>query len=368
MKKLLLKVRPGSAGAAFATAILCLSAGNAQALFAQGCNCGAISAFHSQTRAHTTRATTDAARDIVSALQKQSQQNSQYLDRQVEARKRIADGEAQNAALRLRDMFRAEAEGRRFDPNPDFCLLMDMSDARPSGASAAATGRAISNSVAVWNYGMRPAVKEGGVRLSAWLARERDELRNAGGSADATTDWSWVVRNPTAPILDADAARAAARLISNTVNPVPPKPLTENDLSTPAGLSEAVWRRSTQARNQAAAAAVEAAMQLRIPKLPSEPYRTMASRAGYSRTIPETVSELQALEIRVASYYSPDTDVLVERHSKSERALLQDLIDLQSINARMRYLNLELATRLAVANAAMLGIMTDGIASNLRPH
>ena len=368
MKHLHPIVRPSAAGAAVAAAMLCLSAVNANALSARGCNCGAISAFHSESRAHTTRATTAAAREIVSGLQKQAQQNSRHLDRQVEARKRIADGESQNAALRLRDMFRAEAEGRSFDPNPDFCLLMDMSDARPSGSSAAATGRAISNSVADWNYGVGPTVKDGGVRLSAWLAKERDELRNAGGSEDATTDWNWIVRDPTAPILDAEAARAATRLISNTVNPVPPKPLTDEELLTPAGLSEAVWRRSTQARNQAAAAAVEAAMQLRIPKLPSEPYRTMASRTDYSRTIPETVSELQALEIRVASYFSPDTDVLVERHSKSERALLQDLIDLQSINARMRYLNLELAARLAVANAAMLGIMTDGIASNLRPH
>lgn len=345
----------------------CIPASQADALLG-GCPCGAVSSLHGETRAHTTRATTQAAREVVAALQEQTKQNSRYLDRQVEAHKRIADGEAQNAALRLRDMFRAEAEGRQFDPNPDFCLLMDASEHTQPGGVAEQSRTAISESVANWSNGAAQPVREGGIGMAAWLAREREELAQIGGTSDATSDWSWVFNTPTIPASDQDGRRALARLLSNLVDPHPPKPLTADDLRTPAGLSEAARRRSIDARNQAALAAAEFAVRLRLPDMPAEAFKRIAARSRYSEPIPDFISELQALDIRTAAYFIPDADTLELRHSKTERALLQDLLDLQAINARINYLDLEAAARTAVVVAAIVGILTDGAASNLQPQ
>ena len=101
-----------------------LSAAAVEAQFA-GCRCGAIQAMHGVTREHVTYEATEAARHIIEALRLQTQQNSSYLDRQVEAAERIADGTSQNEARLLRSQIRAEAESGRFDPNPDFCLILD---------------------------------------------------------------------------------------------------------------------------------------------------------------------------------------------------------------------------------------------------
>ena len=343
----------------------CIPASQADALLG-GCPCGVVSSLHGETRSHTTRATTQAAREVVAALQEQTKQNSRYLDRQVEAHKRIADGEAQNAALRLRDMFRAEAESRQFDPNPDFCLLMDASEHGQPGGVARQSRAAISESVADWTKGDAQPVREGGIRMAAWLAREREELAQIGGSEDATSDWNWVFNLPTAPATDPDGRRALARLLSNLVDPHPPKPLTADDLQTPAGLSEAARRHSIDARNGAALAAAEFAVRLRLPDTPSEAFKRIAGRSRYAEPIPDLISELQALDIRTSAYFIPDADTLELRHSKTERALLQDLVDIHAINARINYLDLEASARTAVAVAAIVGILTDGAASNLQ--
>ena len=78
------------------------------------------------------------------------------------------------------------------------------------------------------------------------------------------------------------------------------------------------------------------------------------------------ISELQALDIRTAAYFVPTSDALELRHIKTEAALLQDLIDLQSINARIALHRLEQESRNAVVLAAILGIMTDGTTANLQ--
>lgn len=334
--------------------------------FSPGCPCGAVQGMHSQTRQHVSRETTETARQIVGALREHSGQNSRYLDRQVEAIKRIADGQEQNSSLRLRDRFRAEAESGRFDPNSDFCLLMDISGESGGNSLRSANGpRDVVRGASDWMSGAVVPVQEHGVKMAAYLAAEREELKNAGGAKDATTDWKLVTGHPTIPLDDLRVQNALARLVSNTIDPFPSRPLTEQDLRTPAGLSEAARRRATEARNHAAMAAIELALELGNPVLPSDPYRRIAARSHYAADIPDMISELQRLDIRVASYDVPTEDTLEERHRKNERALLQDLIDIQSLSARLNFHRLQQESRNSVVLAAILGVMTDGTTTTL---
>ncbi len=347
-----------------AAAFLALT-GQANAQFA-GCRCGAIRAMHGDTRSHVTEETSEAAHHVVEAMRAQTRQTSRHLDRQVEAAERIADAASQNRAQLERHRARAEAESGRLDPNPDFCLILDTALAPELPAdSDIPTASAAVRAAAAWSRGEAEPVAVNGLRMAAYLVREREEIQNAGGAADATTEWSVPLNQRTLDLSDELTRRALPRLIANTVDPYPPKPLTDENLRTPAGVSEAVRRRAAEARNQAAISAIELSLRLASPSLPAAPYRTIAERTRYGAEIPDVISELQALEIRAAAYYSPDAETLEIRHSKTERALLQDLIDLLSLNTRIAHLRLEQERRAAVLQAALLGLLTDGTASDL---
>ena len=333
-----------------------------------GCPCSAVGAAHAQTRGHVTDETTRAAGSIIQALREQTRQTSQHLDRQVEADRRIADGADQNATMRLRERFRAEAESGRFDPNPDFCLLLDIADdAIDAVPPALLVGDAIASDINDWSLGRDPAVKANGVRLAAYLQAEHDSLAGLGGIADPTTDWTLLTGSATAEFSDPAVRKAVARLIANTINPFPPAPLSDDVVGTPAGLSEAAIRRATEAREQAAVNAILPMIDLAAPDEPSDAYRVIAARSRYREDIPDIISELQRLDIRTQAYYAPLPAALEERHGKGERALLQDVLDIQSLQARLSYLRLAQEMRIAILLAAMLGIMTDGTRSDLPP-
>ena len=341
-------------------------AGEGHALLAPGCQCGVISGYHKDTREHVTEETTEAARQIVGALRRQSEQNSNYLDRQVEASRRIADGEAQNEARLARSIIRAEAESGDYDPNPDYCLQLDSAlQPRLPDRNLIGGLDGVTESATNWTIGNSPAVRENGVAMARWLSEERSRLRNAGGARDATTDWEFALESETLPIEQTEYRQALTRLIANTIDPFPSRPLFETDLQTPAGLAESVRRQTTEARNRAAISSISAVLQLAEPTIPAGPIRGIANRSRREFELPDLVSELQALEVRIAAYNEPSTDSLLVRHSKTERALLQDIIDLQAVNARLAYLRLVQESRNAVVFAAILGIMTDGTTASL---
>ncbi|MCE2523713.1 MAG: hypothetical protein J4F49_10940 [Rhodobacteraceae bacterium] len=341
----------------------------AHSQLAGGCRCGAISGFHSETRRHVSEETTEAADEIVRALKSQSQQNSGYLDRQVEADRRIADGEAQNAARLARSLIRAEAESGRHDPNPDFCLLMDsaLEPVLPERHHVSGID-GITGAATDWSVGRAPVVRENGVRMAAWLAEERERLKDVGGARDATTDWEFALNRKTLPLDDPAFREALSRLVANTVDPFPSRPLTESDLKTPAGLAEAVRRGAAEARNRAAIAAVGTMLKLSEPAYPASPYRKIVAQSRSPQEIPDVLGELQALDIRIAAYSEPSAATLNRRHSKTEKALLQDLIDIQSLNARISHLRLIQEAGNTVVLAAILGILTDGATANLIPQ
>ena len=333
-----------------------------------GCDCATISRLHGGTRSHVTRQTRDAANTVVEGLRNHSRQTSRHLDRQVEAMKRIADGQEQNAAMRIRDIARAEAESGRFDPNPDYCLLFDASEARARSRKDANPGSLAADEAASWASGDRDIIRSHGTKFAAWLARERQELAESGGSDDATTDWGLVFDGPTAELDDPEVRASIARLIANTVEPEPSRPLTDAELATPGGLAESLKRQAASARNNAAIAALEAVLSNAAPRIPSEHFKTIAARSNYGETIPGLISELQQLDIRTASYFAPKPAALDQRQAKTERALLQDIVDIMSLNARIGYRRLELDNRNTVVLAAILGMMTDGSTTNLLPE
>ncbi|MCY4260298.1 MAG: hypothetical protein OXC91_08565, partial [Rhodobacteraceae bacterium] len=161
------------------------------------------------------------------------------------------------------------------------------------------------------------------------------------------------------PCLPDDLDRVLARLITNTIDPHPPAALSARELRTPAGLSQAVLRDSRAARLQAALALIEHALDLRIPVADAGAYRVVAAASGYARAVPDRISPLQKLDIRVAHYADPGLETLDLRQTKTVNALLQDLIDVSALNARINLVRLDLASRQAVVDAAVLAILTD---------
>lgn len=346
-------------------AALVLSAKAAEAQFA-GCRCGVINSMHDETRTHVSQETTEAANNVINALRSQTQQNSRYLDRQVEAAERIANASSQNDAQLVRSQIRALAESGQFDPNPDYCLILDtaIQPQLPRDALYPTTTSSVQNAKA-WLRGDAGPVVANGLKMASFLTLEREEIKNAMGANDATTEWGVVLDQSTINLADESAQRALSRLIANTVDPFPPKPMDSKDLQTPEGLSESVIRRATDARNQAAISAIDLVLDLVSPSIDAAPYRTIAERTRYEKDIPDVISELQALEIRMAAYYEPSVESLEIRHTKSERALLQDLIDLMALNSRILHLQLQQDSRSSIIQAALLGLLTDGTKSTL---
>ena len=344
-----------------ATTLLTLTISSpASGFLAPGCPCNVVSSYHSDTREWVTEETTEAATRIIEALKAQTRQTSSHIDREVEASKRLADAEQQNDSVRLREYFRARAESGKFDPNPDYCLLLDMAGSRMSSLAEPPYSAAIDTSLSRWSSGDVPAVADGGLRLAAWLAAESRQIDEAVGVEEATTNWDIVQGQLTLPVELRGAPHAIVRLVANTVDPTPPPALTEAELKTPSGLSEFVIRKTVSARKSAARSALSLSLQLAMPRHDATIYRTLADRSVYTPSIPDMISDLQAIDIRTMSYFAPNADTLEERHGKSERALLQDLIDLQSVHTRINFLRLLQEMRNAAVLAAQLGILTDG--------
>ena len=340
--------------------ILCLLqwtyATPAWSLFGPGCQCGTISGYHDDTQSHVSVETTQAAKEIITALKAQTQQNSAYLDRQVEAIKRIADAEQQNETLRLREKIRAKAESGEYDPNPNSCLQYDIALTEQNlHLALPPNAKQIIHSVHKWSDGKTVPVQENGIRLAAWLLEEKKQIGSVAGIENPTSDWRLIFDNPTIATTDPVASSALTRLVANTIHALPPAPLAPHELQTPAGIAETVYRNSIAARRSAAMEAIGYGIDIRMPTTDATIYRTIADASHYDRYIPDYIGDLQKLDIRTQFYHVPSEDTLDMRLAKNEKGLLQDLIDVMSLNARINYLRLEVETRNSAVLAALLG-------------
>ena len=344
---------------------------------AAGCNCGTIRALHQQTR-QTVRDENRSASErvgrsiesqtgtLVDALRSHARENSNHQLMQVEAQRRIEDAAQINAANRLRDEFRAEAESGLHDPNPFSCLLVDA--AVPGGGlvpAAKSGGDAVTDQVSDWVSGNGETVLLGGSALSKHVADKRQEFAGFGGSARATTDWGLLLDEPSVDFSDPEMAELAGIIVRNGIESAPERAVGAEELLSPLGLDRVAAMEERGSRLLAASETIEMALDIRASTLagdPVEAYRAMAADSAYDRTVPDKLSELQQLDILTVWNFAPSgerLDALSNAGGMSERAWLYELHRMLSLDARINYLRLEIESREAIVNAMILATLAD---------
>ena len=383
---------PGSRLAACAlAAALGAAAGPAQALTAAACATRFdVSGSHSRTLGKVRGEHRSTQREMRSAVDRQTEhidgrldavaqrltetlalqagENSAHLDKQIEAHRRIRDAAEINATDRLRQRVRSEAESGAFDPSPFSCLLRDMSAARRRSAAPMRVGSAVARRVTARIFGDDDAVKAGGVRLSRSVVEARDRfagMAEFSHSINPTADWSLLLDAPT---LDTGGRmpQVADWIVANAIDPTPPRPPTPADMATPQGIDRAAQAQKTLSRQRAAAETIAMALNLREPVLhdSEETFEKIAKDSGYRRDVPATLSELQQLDILVTQHFAPgpkrldgDGGMHNGLDSMNEKGWLQELHRVMSVNARINYLRLELASRAAIVDALILATL-----------
>ncbi|WP_411840044.1 hypothetical protein [Paracoccus sp. ME4] len=302
----------------------------------------------------------EAADRIIAALRNHSGEQSAYQDKQIEASRRITDAAEMNQTQRMRQEFRAKAESGAYDPNPGLCLLSGLyrddgsAPETPRGSTTVAAAKALAN-------GADPAVQEGTTARDSRQFAERKALASAMGSNDATADVAAILQNPTITMETENDRRAAERLVRNLVDPVPPVPVTSNEIVSAGGLARAAARTRQETRNSTSGEVIAMLMNMRTQVGDTEPWQPyLDDISNYNRPVGDRLSELQQIDIRTLRHYAPKPEVFQERAAWSDRQLLQEILDVQSINTRIAFLQLELDSRRAAVETQMLSIMNNG--------
>lgn len=376
-----------------ATALTLLGASPAYALFGGGANCASpitVKNAHNGTR-DVVRQEHETTRDaIISAIEDQTVdlkdkmedttqriieamalaagENTAGLQRQTEASRRIADAQALNDTDRLRQEIRARAESGAFDPNPFSCQLLDMFEAS-RGSGAPVTGAGITRDAVNRITGQDENVRAGGARVARSIVDARDRFAGFQGSENATTDWSFVLNDPTIDLSDPDTQEVISWIISNAISATPERAMTEEELTTPEGMARAAVAQERISRQQAALSSIEMSLNMRTPVHTDDgTYRAMADDSGYSgvRNVPDRLSELQMLDIRTVNHYAPGRNRLLGTGENdpgleglTEKGWLWEIHRIMSINARINYIRLELENRNAITNALILAALSE---------
>lgn len=302
---------------------------------------------------------------IIQALRLATGESSSYADKQIEAMRRFADAGQQNDSERLRQEFRAKAEGGEFDPSPSICLLAGLF--RGEGASGPGSiGTQATQRVALAASGGDPAVLAGGTTLARAVMDRRAASLGLMGVEDPTVDPAAILMNPTIQA-DGENAPAFDQLLQNMIDPNPPRPILESEMATPEGVVRAKRRSIQETRNNANREVIAMLANMRSPVQPIDGEEGGSFQSyiddisNYNRPIPEDgmISELQALDIRTLRYYAPNPEVFQARAAMSEKGLLQELLDAVSINNRLLFIQLELDSRRAAVETQMLSIMNN---------
>lgn len=304
--------------------------------------------------------------DLIEALKGQSRENSNYQQMQVEAAQRIEDAHQVNATQRLRDEFRAKAESGENDPNPFSCLILDLfGNGSSSTPDPNNTGSAVVRDIVNFVDGDDPIVQTGGVRMAASIAKDKDDYEDFMESKNASTDWSLMMKEPSIDMEDPKVRRLAEILVRNTINTSPERSVPDAEKGTPQGLGRIAKLEETRARYKAALESIAMQLNMRTSVMEGEAvekYRTMARDSAYNREIPNRISELQQIDIMTVWNYAPKgkrAEDLINGAKLSEKAWLFELHRIMSLNTRINYLNLEMASRDAVVNAAILATLND---------
>lgn len=335
-----------------------------------------ITREHEATRTAITRAIAEqtvelkdkmeeTTRRIIEALALGAAQNTAVIQQQTEAGRRIADAQELNETDRMRQQVRAAAESGAFDPNPFSCQLLDIFEAG-RGGGAPMSGQGVTQQAVNRISGNDATVQEGGASVTRSVVDARDEYAGFRGSANPTTDWSLMLNEPTIDLSDPDMQAVLGWIVSNSVDATPERAMTEEELSTPEGMARAAEAQQRLARKRSAVETINMSLNMRTPVLTDDgTYAGMAADSLYNRPVPESLSELQQLDIQTVYHYAPGPNRINGTNgengleSMTETGWLQELHRISSINARINFIRLELENRNAITNALILAALTD---------
>lgn len=309
----------------------------------------------------------ETTRRIIEAMALAAGENTAGLQRQTEADRRIADAQALNDTDLARQEIRAAAESGAFDPNPFSCSLLDIFESN-RGSGAPVSGDGVSQKAVSRLVGDDDDVKAGGTRLARSVVDARDEYEGFQGSTSATTDWSFMLEQPTIDFSDPDMEAVLGWIVANSVDALPERAMTTEELQTPEGMSRAAEAQQRLARQRAAIETIEMSLNMRAPSLTDSQgtFAGMADDSAYNRPVPERLSELQQLDIRTVYHYAPGPNRINGTNGQqnglihmNEKGWLQELHTIMAINARINYVRLELENRNAITNALILAALSD---------
>jgi hypothetical protein len=177
-----------------------------------------------------------------------------------------------------------------------------------------------------------------------------------------------MLEEPTIDYSDPDMEAVLGWIVSNSVDAMPERAMTEEELTTPEGMDRAAEMEQRMARQQAAIQTIEMSLNMRAPALTDSQgtFAGMAADSAYNRPVPERLSELQQLDIRTVYHYAPGPNRINGTNGQqnglihmNEKGWLQEIHTIMAINARINYVRLELENRNAITNALILAALSD---------
>lgn len=344
------------------TALVGLSAGSAAMA---ACSCGGVQNIVSRAQQNINAHTTDVGNQIAQTILKGVAQLSAYQNRAIEANSRTQEAAQMSDTIRERQKARAAAEGGRYDPAASSCL--DLSGIFSMGKSgqgvAGYGGNDVANASRNWSYGnedIGKPVMEGGLAVANAIVKDRDELRNVGGLADPTSDVRLLSDAITLDTSDGKISKAYVRMINNMVDPIPPKPVTQAELKSPAGRAQVAARQVDATRRSAAHAVYSYLGDIAAPTGGQQlaDWAKKAVTESYPYEVGEHVSELQAVDIFVRSRFS-NPEWHKELAGMSPAAVEREQLLTQALNLHVDWMRFNLERREAAAIAALLSNSLD---------
>lgn len=336
---------------------------------ARCCGCTwASNSNHQETRSQVNLWITELERAVVTAIRESTKQISNYHNKQIEADKRVADAEQQNASLRLRHEFRAKAESEgRYDPDPTGCLVVERAGYPRPGNAPEADAPTLADGARSERL-ETAARREGGSAYAAEHIQMRAAIEQTGRS---TTDWAAVLSEGTLtdPVVKEAEATATAARVQNVIDPAPPPELTPEDRGAPRGAAADQNRDGYRARMSLAREAFAHALALRegqfsggVAIRPVGVYRKLAAKSLHPRPISgsdaSALSELEALRVATLFHHEPGAAEALARKdgSMTERNLLERVYEVAALNARISYLRFEQENLRLMLDAAAFAI------------
>ena len=289
------------------------------------------------------------SRILLQALRMQTGEQSAYADKQIEAFKRIQDAAQQNDTDRVRQQIRARAESGEFDPNPDACLLLDL-----FGSRAAPTSGAQGTAVAAAAAAQKSQIGAMGAAAATRAMADKQVMINGH---DATKRASTFLEAPTVNMGEGQMNQAAQDFILKMLDPTPMIPVPASEANRSEGVAKKAVQETRQNRDSIVLENWAMLNNMSSNVVDGAELRKWAEGTPYNRDIPDSASELQALDVMTIRHYAPPADEA--SRTVQTGVVLQKIHQLTAIQARMQYMQLEIDRRNLLTQSAILARMIE---------